>query len=148
MTAFRCACITNSVVKNVIESDLEYANTLGYDLVIVSNTAGVGDTYSDGVFIRKEGTSIIVPPVAPKNYWISVGAFFDRFGTTKYAILASTDPTVKALVLNCSVRTYIDLESPDVALGLGLLVQAGFDIDPTVVGSKEISEYEYPRLKG
>lgn len=36
---------------------------------------------------------------------ITVGAFFDRFGPMKWAILADTDPQVRAVILDASVRS-------------------------------------------
>lgn len=47
----RIALIKNSVVENVIEADMEFALSLGYDLAIESDTAGTGWQYNGGEFI-------------------------------------------------------------------------------------------------
>lgn len=78
----------------------------------------------------------------PKH--ISVGAFFDRFGSQKYPILASTDASVQALIKDCTVRTYIDLDNPELPYGLAMLVAAGFTIVPEDIIGKPILDSERP----
>ena len=75
---------------------------------------------------------------------ISVGAFFDRFGAQKYPILASSDLMVQALIKDCTVRTFIDLDRADLPMGLQMLVQAGFAIDPEAVLTAPILDNERP----
>lgn len=76
---------------------------------------------------------------------ISVGAFFDRFGEAKLAVLADTTPLVQALIKDASVRKYIDLTRPDLAIGIGLLVSAGHaTLDAGEILSLEIGEHERP----
>ena len=83
----------------------------------------------------------VAPPVTEVRH-IGVGAFFDRFGTQKYPILASADPGVKALITDCSVRKYIDLDNPALPYGLAMLVAAGFAIDAEAVVNAEIAQGE------
>ena len=52
---------------------------------------------------------------------IDVGAFFDRFGSAKFQVLTSTDPTVKAILMDVSVRKWIDLRRPDVEQALNII---------------------------
>lgn len=65
------------------------------------------------------------PPPDPAEWLIDIGPFFDRFGAAKLALLASTDATVRALVTDLQVRKWIDLQRPDVAQGIDLLVAMG-----------------------
>ena len=62
------------------------------------------------------------PVVNPTEWLINVGPFFDRFGPAKLAVLAHTDPLVQALVKDLQVRVWIDLQRPDVAQGIDLLI--------------------------
>lgn len=82
------------------------------------------------------------PPAPPEQRFIFVGSFFDRFGTHKWPILADANPMVQALVKDCQVRRYIDLDNPELPAGLGMLVQAGHAIDPTAVINAPITEAE------
>lgn len=87
-------------------------------------------------------------PEAPKvefvNRRISVGAFFDRFGALKYDILADTNPLVQALVMDSSVRKYIDLDNAQLPTGLALLVSAGHAIDPQEIVNNPVQPGEAP----
>jgi hypothetical protein len=69
------------------------------------------------------------PEPIPTPRHITVGAFFDRFGEHKWPILADTNPSVQALVKDASVRTYINLDDPQVRAGLNMVVSAGHNID-------------------
>lgn len=82
-------------------------------------------------------------PVAEPRH-ISVGAFFDRFGALKWAILADTTPSVKAVVQDASVRKYIDLDRPDLPDGLQVLIDAGHAIDSAAILGAEIQPKELP----
>ena len=84
------------------------------------------------------------PEPAPEHRHISVGAFFDRFGAAKYAILADTAPAVQALIKDASVRQYIDLNRADLPAGLQMLVDAGHAIDPAAILSAPIEPGERP----
>ena len=54
-------------------------------------------------------------PVNPTTWLIDIGAFFDRFGAAKMAVLTSPDAGVKAILADTQVRKWIDLQRPDVA---------------------------------
>jgi len=81
-------------------------------------------------------------PKAPRR--VSVGAFFDRFGVEKWGILADPAPAVQALVKDCSVRAFIDLDRPDLPQALGLLTQAGHAIDAAAILAGEVQPSEVP----
>ena len=81
-------------------------------------------------------------PVLPKH--ISVGSFFDRFGAQKYPILASTDVMVRALIQDCSVRSYIDLDNAQLPYGLDMLIAAGYAIDKEAILTTPVSSDETP----
>ena len=79
---------------------------------------------------------------APRR--ITVGAFFDRFGPLKWAILADQNPQVQAVIRDASVRTYIDLDNADLPAGLALLIAAGHPIDAESVIDQPVLEEEKP----
>lgn len=80
----------------------------------------------------------------PRLRLISVGAFFDRFGPQKWAILASNDASVRAVIADASVRKFIDLDNTDLPAGLAILQAAGFGIDPEAIVSDPILANELP----
>lgn len=59
------------------------------------------------------------PP--PWARFIDIGPFFDRFGAAKMAVLTSTDTGVKAVVTDCTVRKWIDLQRADVVTALAYI---------------------------
>ena len=73
---------------------------------------------------------------------ISVGAFFDRFGSLKWAILADQSPAVQAVVRDASVRKFIDLDNPDLPAGLQIIVTAGHPIDPAAILDAPVQDRE------
>lgn len=81
-------------------------------------------------------------PSAPRH--ISVGAFFDRFGPLKWAILADASDQVKAVIQDASVRKYIDLDNADLPAGLAILQAAGHAIDPAAIIDAPIQFHEMP----
>ena len=83
-------------------------------------------------------------PAAPAPRHISVGAFFDRFGSAKWAILADTTPAVQAVIKDASVRSYIDLDNADLPAGLALLVSAGHAIDAAAIVGNAVQPSEAP----
>ena len=80
----------------------------------------------------------------PQVRHISVGAFFDRFGPLKWAILRDQDDSCKAVVQDASVRKYIDLDNVDLPAGLAILQAAGHAIDPVAILDAPIQPYELP----
>lgn len=132
----RYAQIMNGEVATVIESATDPDGINGN--WIACGDAGPGWLYADGVF---------TPPVAPQaltQRHTSVGAFFDRFGPLKWAILSSTDPMVQALVKDCSVRAHIDLDNDQLPGGLDMLVAAGYAIDKSAILNMPVLAKELP----
>jgi hypothetical protein len=75
---------------------------------------------------------------------ITVGAFFDRFGENKWSILSDTQPIVQALVKDASVRAWINLDDPQLQIGLQLLKDAGHDINIDDILQRAILPEERP----
>lgn len=78
-----------------------------------------------GAWVNPTAQPAVMPVNAAPTDWtwyIDVGPFFDRFGAAKYAILASQDATVQALVKDLQVRKWIDLQRADVAQGIDLMI--------------------------
>lgn len=75
---------------------------------------------------------------------ISVGAFFDRFGAQKWAILADPNPDVQALIKDCSVRKHIDLDREDLPTAMALLQSVGYTLDATEILHGPIQPKELP----
>ncbi len=84
------------------------------------------------------------PVSVPSVRHISVGAFFDRFGPLKWAILADTNVQVQAVVKDASVRSYIDLDNADLPAGIALLQAAGHAINAEAVVGAPIRPEELP----
>lgn len=81
-------------------------------------------------------TTPALPPARnPADWYISVGAFFDRFGALKYPILASTDPVVQAIIKDASVRKYLHLldRRADLMQAVQVLQAKGFAVDPAAL---------------
>ena len=78
-----------------------------------------------------------IAQVDPANWRIYVGAFFDRFGADKIAVLASDHPVVQALIKDASVRQYIGLleRKAELTQMLGLLqsLVPGVSLDVTAI---------------
>ena len=75
---------------------------------------------------------------------ISVGAFYDRFGTHKWSILADNSPYVRAVIQDASVREYIDLDRDDLQQGLQIIVNAGYPIDIQKIIDAPVEDKEKP----
>lgn len=77
-----------------------------------------------------------MPPIDPADWWrISVGAFFDRFGEQKWAILASTDPMVQALIRDVSVRQFVRLRErrAELSAAIDMLLSKGYAVDKAAI---------------
>lgn len=142
------ALINSDVVQNVVTGDAAYAQSIAADwqaVVDVTNTVpqpGIGWGYVNSQFVAPTPEPEPVPVQKPRH--ISVGAFFDRFGSEKINILSSTDTVVQALVRDASVRKYIDLDRPDLVQAMQLLVSKGFAIDPQAILSAPVQPNEAP----
>jgi hypothetical protein len=85
-----------------------YPNFTGIEWVLVNYT---------------EPVPYVAPVVEePTKWFIDIGPFFDRFGSSKLAVLMSSEPLVKALIADINVRKWVDLKRADVAQALAALV--------------------------
>lgn len=110
----------------------------------VVNTIEANDEFVKVAF--PNGNYRIVNEVSvesPLTRKISVGSFFDRFGEHKWGILSDANPLVQALIKDCSVRKYIDLDDPQLLNGLLLLNQAGHMVDVPTIVEKELTRQEH-----
>ncbi|UXZ55838.1 hypothetical protein LOS15_07410 [Halomonas sp. 7T] len=98
----------------------------------------------DGVkwFTRDEYPHPPTPMPEPEQRRITVGAFYDRFGDQKWAILSSSNPLVAALIQDVSVRRFIDLDDPQLPGGLDMLVQAGIEVDVEQILTAPVKDRE------
>lgn len=75
-------------------------------------------------------------PVDPAQWLIDIGPFFDRFGSAKMNVLASTNATVQAIVTDVQVRKWIDLKRVDVGQAIDALTALGVaGVTPTLKAS-------------
>ena len=58
---------------------------------------------------------------SPTGWLIDIGAFFDRFGAAKMAVLTSADAGVKAILADTQVRKWLDLKRADVVQSIGYI---------------------------
>ena len=107
---------------------------------IVADAAFMAEQYPLGNY--REVPEVEAPATSAEPRHITVGAFFDRFGAAKWGILADTNPGVQALIKDCSVRKYIDLDNPVLAAGLGMLIDAGHAIDAAAITGAEVQPGE------
>ena len=56
-----------------------------------------------------------IDDIIPWKWLIDVGAFFDRFGAAKMAVLMSSDVGVQAIIKDTQVRKWLDLKLPELA---------------------------------
>ncbi|RYF06526.1 MAG: hypothetical protein EOO31_09655 [Comamonadaceae bacterium] len=100
------------------------------------------ETRIGGLVVRHWPLAEQSPLPAPRH--TSVGAFFDRFGPAKWAILADASPQVRAVVQDASVRSYIDLDNADLPAGLAILQAAGHEIDAEAIVDAPVAFSESP----
>lgn len=112
----RFAIVENSTVTNVAEAP----SPLGANWTATS-TAGIGWTYSGGVFTPPPAPAPLPVPADPCAWLIDIGPFYDRFGAAKMPVLTSADATVKAILSDVSIRKWIDLKRTDVASSLAYI---------------------------
>lgn len=111
----RYAQLVDGTIHLVIESETDPDGING-EWVACGN-AGPGWTYDGTAFAPP------VPPVVvdPCQWLIDLGAFYDRFGNAKMAVLTSADAGVKAIMSDVAIRKWIDLQRGDVASSLAYI---------------------------
>lgn len=124
MSTTRFALVANGVVMTMVDQDSDKVGELpvvGGDWIACGMEVGPGWTYNGSAFEAPA-------PAATGPVWaryIDIGPFFDRFGAAKINVLMSTNAGVKAVVADCQVRKWIDLDRPDVAAGIDVIIAAG-----------------------
>ncbi|WP_293222333.1 hypothetical protein [Ottowia sp.] len=116
------------------------------DGATVINTILADETFAEQNYPGAWRVAAVQPSDAPvpQHRHISVGAFFDRFGALKWAILADQTATVKAVVQDAAVRKYIDLDRADLPDGLQVLITAGHAVDVQAILTAPIQPQELP----
>jgi hypothetical protein len=75
------------------------------------------ERYPEGNYRKVPDTPVQVP-AQPWEWLIDVGAYFDRFGAAKMAVLTSSDVGVQAIIKDTQVRKWLDLKLPEIASAL------------------------------
>ncbi|QZA80177.1 hypothetical protein [Deefgea piscis] len=120
------ALIENDIVVAASNNpDQDFHPTLAEKFIVVPDHIRQGWRLVNGQWLAPL-TNILTWDNASREYFqVDIGAFYDRFGSSKLDILSSTDPLVMAVVRDSSVRQYIDLKNPDVSAGVNALVTVG-----------------------
>lgn len=144
----RYAIINGGTVVNIVIADKEFidsTSSLYHHVepldILPEQDVSIGDSWSVSTgFTPQENFN--QPPSLPTRRQLSIGAFFDRFGQHKYPILADTNPMVQALIKDASVRTFINLDDPNLIIGLNMIVDAGYDINVGSIINEPITQQE------
>lgn len=85
--------------------------------------------------MARESQAITAEIVPPPRWRIDVGAFHDRFGTAKLAILSDPDPIIQALIKDISIRKYVALTERRMELlqAMTYIASRGHNIDPIAI---------------
>lgn len=139
------ALIKSGRVEQVIVADADFVDSIRAQwdhIEPAPETVGAGWAWDGQAFAAPPAPDPGPQPAVVRH--ISVGAFFDRFGPMKWAILRDPDDNCRAVVMDASVRKYIDLDNPDLPAGLAILQAAGHAIDPTAILDAPIQPHELP----
>ncbi|MEQ6309857.1 hypothetical protein ACF8OH_27300 [Delftia sp. WSY_9] len=139
------ALIKSGCVEQVIVADADFANAVRAQWDHVEPApegVGIGWSWDGQAFAAPAVPDPGLQPTPVRH--ISVGAFFDRFGSGKWQILADGSDQCKAVIQDASVRKYIDLDNADLPAGLAILQAAGHAIDPAAILDAPIQPSELP----
>lgn len=114
------------------------------DGATVINTIIADEAFAEAQYPGAWRVAAVQPEPVPEPRYITVGAFFDRFGAAKWGILADTTPAVQAVVRDASVRHHIDLDNPDLPAGLAIVQAAGHAIAPQAIIGAPVQPQERP----
>ena len=87
---------------------------------IVADEQLMLERYPEGNYRKVPDTPVQVP-AQPWEWLIDVGAYFDRFGAAKMAVLTSSDVGVQAIIKDTQVRKWLDLKLPEIASALAYI---------------------------
>ena len=79
--------------------------------------------------------TLIPDAPAPTPVWenyIDLGPFYDRFSTAKMAVLTSPDAGVQAIIGDCNIRKWIDLDQADVASSIAYIASKVGALTPAI----------------
>ena len=96
------------MIYEIIDAQGNVENT------IVADEQFMLEHYPEGNYRQVLDTPDQVP-AQPWEWLIDIGAFFDRFGTAKMAVLTSADAGVQAILKDTQIRKWLDLKLPEVA---------------------------------
>ena len=80
-------------------------------------------------------SEIITIPQSTSEPWtnfIDLGPFYDHFGAAKMAVLTSADAGVKAIVGDCNIRKWIDLDDQQVTDSLTYIASKVAAVTPAI----------------
>lgn len=132
----RIALISGGIVANIIDAELSFAQTLGYETVVeATDGAYLGGEYTDGQFVPQPTEPLPEPePVASTT--MTKLTFLRRFTQAeRLAVRAAkaTDPIIEDADALMQLAEEIDVTDPDTVQYVGYLAQQGF-IEPERVG--------------
>lgn len=107
----RVAAVTPATIPAQAVEGQPYPNWTGYQWVMLPYTK---PPESVGVEPSPE-------PSQPWEWLIDIGAFFDRFGAAKMAVLTSADPGVQAILKDTQIRKWVALNLPEVAQSISYI---------------------------
>ena len=87
---------------------------------IVADAEFMQVNYPNGSYRLVQDTPAPVP-AQPWEWLIDIGAFFDRFGAAKMAVLTSADPGVQAIIKDTQIRKWIALNLPEVTQSISYI---------------------------
>lgn len=131
----------NDVVAEIIDFNPagRFTGEIAALFVEVPDGTGINDTANgDGTFTKYIAPPEPEPPPAPIDpceWLIDTGAFYDRFGAAKMAVLTSQDVGVKAIITDVAIRKWIDLQRADVAQSLAYIGSVVPSVDATLQAS-------------
>ncbi len=122
----RIALIRNGIVENVIEADMDFAQTLGFDAAVedTDTAVGIGWGYMNGAFVAPPAPPVETP--APVTNMSRLD-FLKRFTSDeRIAIRASTDPVILDAQEMLGLAEFIDVSDPYTVQYVNYLASNGF----------------------
>lgn len=114
----RYARVENTVVIDVTEQNTP--PTLSGVWVQCPLWVGLKDTYDGATFTKA------VPVTQEETlFYVDIGPFFDRFGSSMMAVLTNTDPTLKAWINNVQIRKWIWTKHASVGQAIDAMIALG-----------------------
>ena len=130
----KIALINDGIVQNIIEADLAFAQTLGYETVVeATDGAYPGGQYADGAFVP---TPTLPPvPLLPNDPVVSKLAFLSRFTQNErisIRVQLTADPIIEDANQMLSLADMVDLTHADTQQYVGYLGMKGYLTDARV----------------